>query len=153
MLDEMLTLLYHVQPGVCDQSFGIHVAEMVHFPQNVIDFAKQKAAELEIFHSYGDKGECSCFMYWVVYGWKDECHWTGEGEPSAKRKKTEMEEGEKIIADFLAETQELADRQKRKEISKGQVEQRLEEMRKEVLASGNSYIQTIVASSGKGSSQ
>lgn len=63
-----------------------------------------------------------------------------------------MEEGEKIIADFLAEAQELVDRQKRKEIGKDQVEQRLEEMRKEVLASGNSYIQTIVASSGKGSS-
>lgn len=64
-----------------------------------------------------------------------------------------MEEGEKIIADFLAEAQELVDRQKREEISKDQVEQRLEEMRKEVFASGNSYIQTIVASSGKGSSQ
>ena len=64
-----------------------------------------------------------------------------------------MEEGEKIIADFLAEAQELIDRQKLGEISKDQVEQQLEEMRKKVLASGNSYIQTIVASSWKGSSQ
>ncbi|KAG5518088.1 hypothetical protein PMAC_003274 [Pneumocystis sp. 'macacae'] len=42
-----IVLMYKVEPGICDQSFGIHVAEMINFPENVVKLAKRKANELE----------------------------------------------------------------------------------------------------------
>ncbi|KAJ3367170.1 MutS-like protein [Kappamyces sp. JEL0680] len=79
-----LTLLYKVLPGYCDQSFGIHVAELAAFPSSVIQMAKRKAAELEGFDDASKKK------------WK--CS------------KTEIEKGNQLIQQFLSDFSQL-DRQ------------------------------------------
>lgn len=71
----------------------------------------------------------------------------GDGEPAAaKRKKTEAEEGEKLISEFVSRAEQLAEGQRRGEVSKEEAQQQLEAMKKEVMASKNLYIQNILAS-------
>ncbi|WWC92204.1 uncharacterized protein L201_007158 [Kwoniella dendrophila CBS 6074] len=75
--DRNITLLYQVKEGVCDQSFGIHVAELANFPESVVKLAKRKAEELEDF---------------------------GDGDPDeslTKYTKEETDEGTTLIKDFL----------------------------------------------------
>ena len=71
-----VTLLYKVVPGISDQSFGIHVAELVRFPQKVVNMAKRKADELEDFSGKHD-------------------------DSSIQASKQEVEEGSKMLKEIL----------------------------------------------------
>ena len=75
-----VTLLYRVEPGISDQSFGIHVAELVRFPEKVVRMARRKAEELEDFstghdikmeeYSKEDVEEGSTLLKQMLVKWK-----------------------------------------------------------------------------------
>ena len=50
-------MLYKVKEGAVDRSYGIHVAEMLKFPQQVIDMATGIGNDLERFQQ--SKTKCS----------------------------------------------------------------------------------------------
>lgn len=49
--NDAFTLLYQVRPGVMDKSFGIHVAKLARFPNEVVHLAQQIYDESEDHYS------------------------------------------------------------------------------------------------------
>jgi DNA mismatch repair protein MSH2 len=97
-----VALLYKVQDGVCDQSFGIHVAELVRFPEKVVNMAKRKADELEDFtvkhESEGTMAGCrredveegSALLKDLLLRWKAESEGLSGDEMVAKMRELVM---------------------------------------------------------------
>jgi DNA mismatch repair protein MSH2 len=116
-----VTLLYRVEPGISDQSFGIHVAELVRFPEKVVNMARRKAEELEDFSSATG----------------------GEAGKPEDYSKEEVEEGSQLLKEMLKKWKE--------EVQAGDMtkDEKIQKMRELVKQDdrlmGNKFFQSIKA--------
>lgn len=125
---DTLTLLYRVKPGVCDQSFGIHVAELTNFPKQVIEFAKRKAAELEDFQGHTADSEENA---------------EGEEISSAKKRRLDKKKGDELIQEFLQNVSRIPI----DKLSEEQIFEKVQSLKEQVLSQNNSYIKDMLARS------
>ncbi|BES93501.1 mutS homolog 2 [Nesidiocoris tenuis] len=114
-LADAFTLLYQVKPGACDQSFGIHVAQMARFPDSVIEEAKTKLLELEDYQSEHVGG-------------------------NDVQKRKYILEGEELIKGALSKCKLL----KLDEMTDDEVQAQIENLSKEVQSHDNPYIAALL---------
>ena len=123
-----MTMLFRVEDGPSDQSFGINVAEVVGFPPPVIAAAKRKLAELEGF-----------------------VHGPTTGEAASRMKRLLADEGERATG--MAEVRRLLAQFKELPLAELDVEQlrglepspALEALRKEIRESTNPLVAAVCA--------
>ncbi|CAG8560849.1 2783_t:CDS:10 [Ambispora gerdemannii] len=94
-----ITLLYRVIEGVCDESFGIHVAELANFPETVVKLARWKANELEDFSTNQNCMEID----------NENVLPKPLSTSKTKSTQTEIEHGNAIISNFLREVADSVD--------------------------------------------
>ena len=114
--DGKLTLLYQLQPGVCDQSFGIDVAKIAHFPDEVIENAKKRIAKLEGINMIKKE------------------NFTGE-----QRQKIVVEGGE-MIGDYLHKIKQLDGVTDEKELV-----EKFNAIKNNIHATNNDYLKGLIA--------
>lgn len=59
---DRITFLYSVSEGVCDESYGINVAQYTEFPAHVIEMAKEKLKQFEEVPGFKSKEEVKAFI-------------------------------------------------------------------------------------------
>jgi DNA mismatch repair protein MSH2 len=120
---------FQVREGPCDQSFGIHVAELAKFPARVVAMARRKAAQLENFSA------TSAQQF-------------SETESPAKRARSEADdaeraEGDRQIEIFLEQTKQIEEEGEN-------VLGRARELLAQLLARGNPHVLAIVQHATQG---
>ncbi|XP_014246973.2 DNA mismatch repair protein Msh2-like [Cimex lectularius] len=112
--EDSLTLLYQVKQGACDQSFGIHVANMAKIPPRVINDAKRKLSELEDFQS-------------LI-----------KSEDDVKKRKI-VQDGEAVIKTVLDQIKN----EHLENLSDDELKLKIENLREEIMSKKNTYLEIL----------